>query len=266
MSISKTSSTRHILITHEKGGTAKTTTAVNLAHGLALNNRKVLLVDMDTRGDVATALGVPCANDLKRYVIGHFNDTTPAEAIAWSNRYRLDIMATDALSLDQTLRFLANEIDAEMRLITALDELADSYDHVVYDTSAASGILRRAALALCQSLVIPSKLEALGIADIAIIINQLRHNNYFIVPTIFDKRANIYTHNLSALQDAYHIHVTPPIPYRSVVNEASQAQQTLFEHAPNSDVAEAYEELALIVAGAKVCPNALSTVETINHA
>ena len=53
-------------ILNQKGGVGKTTTAVTLASGLARNGYHVLLIDLDTQGNVADSLGMPHSDDLRR--------------------------------------------------------------------------------------------------------------------------------------------------------------------------------------------------------
>src|SRR5262245_19977213 len=67
---------RRIVICSAKGGTGKTTTAVSLAHGLALAGRRVLLVDSDPRRDAALHWGVACEGGLAAWLRGQ-----PARAV-----------------------------------------------------------------------------------------------------------------------------------------------------------------------------------------
>ena len=80
---------RKIAVALSKGGVGKTTTAVNLAAGLALAGQRVLLVDVDTQGQVTKALGVQAALGLADLVTG---ETTPAEALLPA-RERLAVLA-----------------------------------------------------------------------------------------------------------------------------------------------------------------------------
>src|SRR5262250_654184 len=84
---------RRIAIQNLKGGTAKTTTAVNLAHGLALRGRRVLLLDADVQGNVGACLG------LSRPVAGLYHvlieDLAVGSCIVPTGRERLQVLPSD---------------------------------------------------------------------------------------------------------------------------------------------------------------------------
>ena len=81
-------------ILNQKGGVGKTTTAVTLASGLARNGYRVLLVDLDTQGNVADSLGLPHGDDLRKLLSPDLR-VPLYQAITSSGQERLDVIRSD---------------------------------------------------------------------------------------------------------------------------------------------------------------------------
>ncbi len=165
--------TKHILITHEKGGAAVTTTAVNLAAELAGAGWSALVVDCDSRGDVAASLGIDPAPALAAYLTDRcVGREESAGDLVRFGRAGLDVLPTTASGLRSVLQLLDGMGEGSVR--QWLRELGDGYDFVLYDAKAASGNLRRVLMQLADLMVIPTRMEALGLPDVALLIEQYR--------------------------------------------------------------------------------------------
>ena len=93
-----------IAILNQKGGVGKTTTAVTLASGLARMSYRVLLIDLDTQGNVADSLGLPHGDDLRRLLSPDLNCPLD-QAVTPSGVDNLDVIRSDksTTALKQTL-------------------------------------------------------------------------------------------------------------------------------------------------------------------
>src|ERR1041385_5958942 len=102
--------TKTIAVVNQKGGVGKTTTAVNLAAGLALSERRTLLIDLDPQGNATTGLAVAKAG-LKRTSYHVIIEGVPvAEAFQRTELQSLDVIPSDI-----------DLVGAEIELITAAD-------------------------------------------------------------------------------------------------------------------------------------------------
>lgn len=241
---------KQILVTKEKGGGGATTTATNLGFDLADRGHSVLIVDMDTRGDAAPCLGLDPHPGLQAAIaaatlsVGSWAEVAatvgaiaPAVATQWDG---LHLLATNTSS---TLAAL--ELTSDLGLGELADLLAGlgqgSYDFVIYDTSVGSGRLRQAAMMVADLMVIPTRVEALGMPDIAGLIEAYgRPLEVVVLPVCFRKTLGIHNYNLGLLAERYGDRMASPVPDRVAVIESHSAMMPVLAYAPENDASVAY--------------------------
>lgn len=240
-----------ITITSQKGGVAKTTSAVSLAHYLARQNSDVLLIDFDSQGNAATALGLDPAP-------GIFNLFIAETLVAYidTNRSGLTLLPgnqkTKLASSTLYMQIASGDLDRQT-LIETLRRLGQGFDYVIMDTPA-SGIFQELALEIANSIVIPTELEQLsmtGVASTMATIAKLNpHAQIIVLPTMYDMRINEHRYNLGLLNETYPGAISEPVMNSSVVKEATASGQTIWEYSSKSASASlsrvrfAYEKLA----------------------
>src|SRR5215813_5602991 len=140
MEVPSPRSTRVITCANHKGGTGKTTTAVNVSAGLAfLKQRRVLLVDFDPQGNASMALGVDIENlrySVKDLLTGAMTDL---HYLCWDKGDNLKILPANA-SLKDVEPDLLRSVDGRLRLKNHLQTIQDQFDFVIIDTPSTLGI------------------------------------------------------------------------------------------------------------------------------
>ena len=148
---------RKIAVALTKGGVGKTTTAVNLAAGLALAGRKVLLIDVDTQGQAGQSLGVAAQAGLAELVAG---DGAPDQLTAMA-RDNLYVLA-GGKSLAGLKRVIARkDFGGERTLAEALAALDGRYDYVIVDTAPGWDVLTVNVLFYVDEVLAPVSLEVM---------------------------------------------------------------------------------------------------------
>ena len=150
-----------------KGGSGKTTTAVNLAAVLASRGRRVLVVDLEADLNASISLGVGKTDRQPSIVEVLLREVPPAAAIrAIDHRPNLFLMAgsPELARMDRSLR---NARDPERRLADAVKPLAAQFDLIVLDSPAGYSLLSRSVPLAAEQLVVPIRAEYLALESLA---------------------------------------------------------------------------------------------------
>jgi len=167
-----------IPVINNKGGVGKTTTAVNLAAGLALRGRRVLLVDLDSQGSASLSFGVghddlsPSAADVL------FGDLAAEEAIRSTTRKKVDLI-TGSLELANADVRLKNQSNSQYRLTEMLAGVKEQYQTIIIDCAPSTSILSINALVAADAFIVPvspSYLALEGVVSLGETVRRVRQN------------------------------------------------------------------------------------------
>lgn len=186
---------RIISVTNQKGGCGKTTTAVNLSASLALNGRRVLLIDLDPQAHAT--LGLEIKSDLSIYnVLSKLTDKKASlEDIIQNISKNFDI-APSSIILSTLEQELAGEIGRESRMWDILNDFRAIYDYIIIDCPPNLGILTINALRAAEEVIVPveaSRFSLEGLTQLMEILNLVKNRlgheiAYRILVTNFDSR------------------------------------------------------------------------------
>ncbi len=238
---------RRIAVALTKGGVGKTTTAVNLAAGLALSGQRVLLIDVDTQGQAGKMLGCAPPLGLAELAAGQ---ATLEQAVTPA-RDRLWLLGGGKSLAGLKMMIMRKEFGAERTLSEALTPLDDQYDFVILDSAPGWDALSVNVLFYAREVLSPVSLEVLtlqGLSDFAQNLASIQRYQTelqlrYVVPTFFDRRVKKSEEIFAQLQAYYPAQVCSPIRYNVRLSEAPGYGQTIYEYAPASIGAEDYAAL-----------------------
>ncbi|MEW6009257.1 MAG: AAA family ATPase [Candidatus Omnitrophota bacterium] len=146
-----------IAIANQKGGCGKTTTALNLAAALTLNNKKILLVDLDPQAHASVGLNIESEKSLYDCLSNFATTKLKIRDITLTVRDGF-MVAPSSILLSTLEQELANEIGRETRLATALAE-SDNFDYCIIDCPPNLGVLTINAMCASNRLIVPVEMS-----------------------------------------------------------------------------------------------------------
>jgi chromosome partitioning protein len=181
-------------IANEKGGVAKTTSAVSIGGALAEMGKRVLLVDLDPQANLTLAMGLKPKEINKSIAQVLLNSFDPAEVILKTEIDNIDVLPSNSeMSLAE--RFLPVRQNYDMILKSALDSRF-KYDYTIFDCPPALGAITLNALTAANMLLIPTQAEyfsAYALKGMMQAIRKVRNQNnarlmYRVFVTMYDQR------------------------------------------------------------------------------
>lgn len=245
---------RVITISSQKGGVGKTTTSINLAHGLALQGHEVLLIDLDPQGQAAIALGLAQEPGVFTALIG----VGPAggvplrQVIRDTGRAHLWLVPGDkrTATVQVVLQAEGTDIFAALaeRFIAPFNGRPE---YIIFDTAPSVGGLQEAALAAADLVVVPAATDHLalfgvtGVLETLVALRQRRNwlGGAAILPTFYDVITKQSQSTLQTLREQlarYSVPILEPIHRATVLREAVAEGQSIFEHEPKGRAAQEY--------------------------
>jgi chromosome partitioning protein len=241
-----------IAIVNQKGGTAKTTTAINLGASLAHCNKKVLLVDIDPQSNLTVGLDV----DAKEKTIYNclMNELALESAIYKTHIKNLDIIPANIQLANAELE-LSSIIGRETVLRDSIENSKRlNYDYILIDCNPSLGLLTVNALSACDQVLIPLEASIFsfqGVDNLIKVINLVKKklNKKIsiggVLLTRVDSRTNMSKEFADQLKEIFKEKVFNTIIHQNVkIAESQVDKQSVLEFAKDSKGAKEYLELA----------------------
>ena len=231
-----------VAIANEKGGTGKTTLAVNLGAALAIRGRKTLLIDMDPQGNASYILAKIADEDPAMYSVLTEKDIALDAIIQPTATEHLDIAPSNLhlAGAEIQLATLLGRENALKRKLAA--DVINRYDVVLIDTSPSLGLLTINALNAADYALIPVSCDFLSLVGLTLLFDTIRlcqdqlgsHVRILgLVANRYDRREKVSAEVLNALKQQFNTLLFETVVRVNVrLKEAPSYRQSIYEYDP----------------------------------
>jgi chromosome partitioning protein len=237
-----------------KGGVGKTTTAVNLAHGLAARGRRVLLIDCDTQGQVSKFLGVNPPYGLYEFITesGENGEHVAKNETVYQSRPNLWLLAGGIRLVE--LKNWLGEQPRDVRqtvLVSKLVPKKGTLDYVIFDCAPGWDVLSVNILMAANEVLCPVAVQGPSLEGLKTFFRYLQSAQSlnpnlrlrYVLPTMFDRRTRQSYEILAQLQKYFRRQLCQPIYLNVRLSEAPVHGQTIFEYQHRATGARDYDKL-----------------------
>lgn len=248
-----------ITVSNQKGGTAKTTSCVNLGIGLASAGKKVLLIDTDPQGSLSISLGYPEPDEMEHtlatLMMNIVNDEEFClEDVLIHHEEGVDILPSN-IELSAIEVSLVNVMSRELILRQLVERVRDAYDFIIIDCMPSLGMMTINALACADAVLIPVQAAYLPVKGLQQLIKTIGRVKRQLNPklkiegillTMVDNRTNYAKDICSMVYEAYSSSIKvfkTEIPMSVRAAEISAEGSSIYKYDPKGKAAYAYGEL-----------------------
>jgi chromosome partitioning protein len=239
-----------IAFANQKGGVAKTTTALNLAVAFKESGHRVLAVDMDPQGNLTMSQGVD-PDKVERSMFDVLVHRIPIREVIVEREIDVAVASIDLAGAEIAM---STQIGRERALQKALDAVKDDYDFVCIDTPPSLGLLTVNALTAADKVIVPVQCEYLsmrGLVQLQNTLQMIRENLNpgveieGILPTMLDSRTVHAKEAVEILEENF-----GELVFKSRIRKAIKFAEapvrgtSVLKYDPKSKAASAYRELA----------------------